>query len=85
MKSDKPWKAKGAPKFHWHDAVGACCLPAELAPLRPEGVIMAAFLRELIMAALNDGMCGISLSQSLPDMAGSGRRALDVHCVSVLR
>lgn len=67
MKSDEPWKAKGAPKFHSHDAVGAC--------LRPEGVIMAA---------LNDGMCGITLSRSLPDMAGSGRRALDVHCVSVL-
>jgi hypothetical protein len=37
------------------------------------------------MAALNDGMRGITLSRSLPDMAGSGRRALDVHCVSVLR
>jgi hypothetical protein len=59
-------------------------LPAELllAPLRPEGVIMAAFLRELIMAALNDGMCGITLSQSLPDMAGSGRRIELLTCIA---
>lgn len=47
---------------------------------------MAAFLRQLIMAALNDGMCHTALRcrSHSPDTTGSGRRALDVHCVSVL-
>lgn len=74
MKSDEPWKAKlkGRRSF-----IGimllepACSSSRAIAPLRPaapEGVIMAAFLRKLIMAALNDGMCGITLSRSLPDM-----------------
>jgi hypothetical protein len=59
-------KWRRAPKFHWYDdAVGAGSseLSVSGSLLRPEGAIMAAFSKELIMAALNDGMGSITLSQ----------------------